>query len=485
MSLTVAIIGRPNVGKSTLFNRLVGRRTALVDDLPGVTRDRRVGQARFGGLRFTVIDTAGLEEAAAETLPGRMRDQTARALAEADLALLVVDARAGITPHDRHFAQWLRRSGKPVLVIANKCEGRAGDAGLAESHGLGLGDPIPLSAEHGEGLADLAEALLPFLPDEEAGQTEEAEPEAEREPDFAVATAEGEGEDPAERESAEAAAAEAAAALRPVRLAIVGRPNVGKSTLVNALLGEERVLTGPEPGITRDAIEVAWRWRDRPVVLIDTAGLRRRANITSRLEKIAAADTIEAVRLAEIAILVLDAEAILDRQDLTIARHVLDEGRALVVAVNKWDQVAEPAVALRRLRDRLETSLPQARGLATVTISALKGRRLGELMEAVLQAHGVWNRRVPTGPLNRWLAAAVEAHPPPLVDGKRPKLRYVTQVKARPPTFALWGGRAVELPDTYLRYLVNGLREAFDLPGVPVRVLMRRSKNPYTGGEAR
>ncbi len=457
MPFTVAILGRPNVGKSTLFNRLVGRRTALVDDRPGVTRDRRVGEARFGGLAFTVIDTAGLEEAFDDSLAARMRVQTERALGEADLVLLLIDARSGLTPLDRHFAQWLRRCDKPLLLVANKCEGRAGAGGFTEAYELGLGEPIPISAEHGEGLADLAEAILPFL---EAA----APPEPQPEPAGPEAMPES--------ETAEAAA-------RPIRLAIVGRPNVGKSTLANALLGEERMLTGPEPGVTRDAVMVDWQWRGRPIRLIDTAGMRRRANVSDKLERLAVADAEEAVRLAEVVMLVLDAEAILDRQDLTIARHVLDEGRALLIAVNKWDAVADPAAALARLADRLETSLPQARGLPTVTISALKRRRLDELMDAVLRVHEIWNRRIPTAALNRWLATALDSHPPPAPQGRRLKLRYMTQVKARPPTFALWGSRVEDLPDSYLRFLVNGLREAFDLPGVPVRLLLRRGKNPY------
>jgi len=445
---TVAIIGRPNVGKSTLFNRLVGRRMALVDDTPGVTRDRRVGHADLAGSGFTVIDTAGLEEADPDTLAGRMRQQTERAVTEADVALLLIDARAGITPLDRAFARWLRRGETPAILVANKCEGRASEGGFYEAYELGLGEPVPISAEHGEGLADLAEALMPHL------------------------------------EAAEAAGAEAGAEAPepPIQLAVVGRPNVGKSTLVNAFLGEERLLTGPEPGITRDAIAVDWTWAGRRLRLIDTAGLRRRARIEQRLEKISTADTMRAVRLAHVVIMVVEAGAILEKQDLTIARHVIDEGRALVVAVNKWDLVEDHAAALARLRDRLETSLPQVRGIPTVTVSALRGQRLDRLMDAVLRAYDMWNTRVGTGPLNRWLAEMVAAHPPPVVQGRRLKLRYATQVKARPPTFALWTSRPGELPESYLRYLVNGLREAFDLPGVPVRVHLRKGKNPYVEG---
>jgi GTP-binding protein len=447
----VAIIGRPNVGKSTLFNRLVGRRLALVDDTPGVTRDRRVGHAELAGSGFTVIDTAGLEEADADTLAGRMRRQTERAVTEADVALLLIDARAGITPLDQAFARWLRRGGTPAVLVANKCEGRAGGGGFYEAYELGLGEPVPISAEHGEGLADLAEALMPHLQAAEAAEAAGAAPGAE-------------------------------AAEPPIQLAVVGRPNVGKSTLVNAFLGEERLLTGPEPGITRDAIAVDWTWAGRRLRLVDTAGLRRRARIEQRLEKISTADTMRAVRLAHVVIMVVEAEAILEKQDLTIARHVIDEGRALVVAVNKWDLVEDHTAALARLRDRLETSLPQVRGIPTVTVSALRGQRLDRLMDAVLRAYDVWNTRIGTGPLNRWLAGMVEAHPPPVVQGRRLKLRYATQVKARPPTFALWTSRPGELPESYLRYLVNGLREAFDLPGVPIRMHLRKGRNPYAEG---
>ena len=449
MAFTVAIVGRPNVGKSTLFNRLVGRRAALVDDVPGVTRDRRVGTASLGGLSFTTIDTAGFEDASGDMLEARMRRQTERAMAESDVVLLLIDARTGVTPLDRVFAQELRRQDKPVILAANKCEGRAGAAGLYEAFELGLGEPLGISAEHGEGLADLVEALIPFA---EAA------------------------------EEAEASAAETRpAAERVIQLAIVGRPNVGKSTLVNALLGDERMLVGPEPGITRDSIAVDWVYRDRPIRLVDTAGLRRRARITERLERISAADTLSAVRMANVVVLVVEAGAILDRQDLTIARLAIDEGRAMVVAINKWDLVADSAEALGRLRHRLETSLPQVRGVPTVTVSALKGRRLDALMDAVVHIYDVWNRRLATGPLNRWLAGMTEGHPPPMAQGRRVKLRYITQIKARPPTFALWVNRPDDLSESYQRYLVNGLRDAFDIPGVPIRLLLRKTRNPYAG----
>jgi GTP-binding protein len=445
MPFTVAIVGRPNVGKSTLFNRLVGRREAIVEATPGVTRDRRVGEAKLADLRFQVIDTAGLDEAQDESLEARMRAQTEQALAEADLALLLVDARAGVTPLDQHFANWLRRGATPIVLVANKCEGRASEAGLYDAYSLGLGEPVAISAERGEGLADLYAALAPRI--ETAGLAEAAEAEV------------GDG---------------------VVQLAIVGRPNVGKSTLVNRLIGDERMLTGPEPGVTRDAIAIEWTYADRRLRLVDTAGLRRRAQVVERLEKLSVEKTLRAIRFAQVVVLVLDAEAMLERQDLTIARMVEEEGRALVIAANKWDLVADRKAALARLRDRLETSLPQLKGVPCVTLSALTGRNLDRLMETVFGAYDRWNRRVPTSVLNDWLNDVLERHPPPAPRGRRLRLRYITQAKARPPTFALFVSRPKELPDSYLRYLTNGLREAFDLPGVPIRILLRRGRNPYT-----
>ncbi len=443
MALTVAIIGRPNVGKSTLFNRLVGQRLALVDDTPGVTRDRREGEAALGDLRFRVIDTAGLDEAEPGSLGARTQEQTARALAGADVALFLIDARAGLTPLDRHFADWLRRGKVPVVLVANKVEGRAGGNGRFEAYALGLGEPIAISAEHGEGMAELYAALAPF---------------------------------------AEAPAAEAAGEReRPLQLAVIGRPNVGKSTLVNRLLGEERVLTGPEAGITRDAIATLWHWRGRAVRLIDTAGLRRRPKVEEKLEKLSVADTLRAVRFAEVVVLVVDATQGIEKQDLAIAEMVEEEGRALVLAVNKWDAVEDKQAALRRLRDRLETSLPQLQGLRLVTLSALSGAGLAKLMPAVIETHEAWNRRIPTPRLNRWLAHVQERHPPPLVSGRRLKLRYMAQANIRPPTFALFASKPGELPETYRRYLVNLLREDFDLPGVPIRMMLRKGKNPYAG----
>jgi GTP-binding protein len=448
---TVAIVGRPNVGKSTLFNRLVGRREALVDDAPGMTRDRREGEAHLGGLAFTLIDTAGLEEAEAASLEGRMLAQTERAIADADLVLFLIDARAGLTPLDRHFADRIRKHGKPTVLVANKCEGRGGEAGLLEAFALGLGDPVPISAEHGEGMGDLYDALAAHAP---------ALPETEAE-------------------------AEGASAAGPLRLAVVGRPNVGKSTLVNGLIGDERVLTGPEPGVTRDAVTVTWEYDGRPVALIDTAGLRRKARVIERLERLSTRDTLNAVRFAHVVVLVIDATEIepvtggLHKQDLTIARQVVEEGRALVVAANKWDLVDDRARVRARIEEGLVGSLAQVRGVPLVLVSALQGEGLKRLMAAVFAIAERWNRRVPTNALNRWLAEMVERHPPPMVKGRRIRLRYLTQVNVRPPSFALFVSRPVELPGAYRRYLVNGLRDVFDLEGVPIRLMMRKGKNPY------
>jgi GTP-binding protein len=446
MSFTVAIIGRPNVGKSTLFNRLAGRPLALVDDTPGVTRDRREGEGRIADLKFRLIDTAGLEEAAPESLGGRMRTQTEGALAEADVAVLVIDARAGLTPLDRHFARWLRRGGKPVVLVANKAEGRQVIAELDEAYSLGLGDPVAISAQHGEGLGELYERLQAY--------SFEADPEEPAEP-------------PDEK---------------PLQLAIVGRPNVGKSTLVNRLLGEERMLTGPEPGITRDAIAVDWAWHGRAVRLVDTAGLRRRSRIEHRLERLSTADTRRAVGFAGTVILVLDALQPLERQDLTIANLVAEEGRALVLALNKWDAVGDREASLKRVRERLETALPQLQGVGLVPVSGLKGSGLDKLMDAVFAADAVWNRRVSTAALNRWLAMIQERHPPPLVGARRLRLRYMTQVNTRPPSFALFASKPGELPESYRRYLVNALRQDFELPGTPIRMMLRKGENPYAGG---
>ncbi len=441
MASTVALIGRPNVGKSTLFNRLVGRRLAIVDERPGVTRDRREGEGRLFDLNFRVIDTAGLEEVAAESLEGRMRQQTERAVAEAEAVLFLIDARAGVTPLDEHFANWLRRTGKPIVLVANKCEGAAAEGGLLEAHGLGFGEPVALSGEHGLGLDELHERLTPLL------ATEDQE--------------------------------EKVAADDSLQLAIVGRPNVGKSTLVNQLLGEERMLTGPEAGITRDSIAIPWSYKGRPIRLVDTAGLRRRAKVTDKLEKLSAADTLRVVDFAQVVVLLLDAELGLEKQDLTIARRVVDEGRALVIGVNKWDACADRQAAMGAIRDRLERSFPQTRGIPVVTLSALDGKGVDRLMQAVTAAYEVWNKRVPTAALNRWLEEVVAAHPPPAPGGRRVRLKYITQARNRPPTFAVACSRPDALPDSYLRYLENALRQDFDLPGTPIRIHMRRSRNPY------
>jgi len=452
----IAIVGRPNVGKSTLFNRLVARRLALVDDTPGLTRDRREGRARLGQLRFRVIDTAGFEDAAESSLEARMRRQTETAAARADLVLFVVDAREGVTALDRAFARVLRRLGARVLLVANKCEGKAGLAGLAEAHGLGFGDPVPVSAEHAEGFDLLQAALRAALPDVAAGISDE-------ETDIATL--------PPEQ--------------RPIRLAIVGRPNVGKSTLVNRLLGEDRMLTGPEAGITRDAIETEWSWRGRPLRLVDTAGLRRKARVDDRLERMATADTLRVIRESQVVALVIDATQGLEKQDLQIARLAVEEGRALVIVANKWDLVDDPQAALRALRERLEMSLPQVRGIRFATVSALHGRKLDTLLQAVFAAFDVWNIDLPTSKLNRWLEGATTAHPPPAVQGRRPRLRFCRQTTTRPPTVALFGNKLVSLPDDYLRYLENSLRDSFDLPGTPIRFVLRQTENPYDDGARR
>jgi GTPase len=440
MSFAVAILGRPNVGKSTLFNRLVGRRLALVDDTPGVTRDRREGEGRIADLTFRVVDTAGLEEAVSGSLADRMQEQTERALADADVAVLVIDAREGVTAADRHFADRVRRSGKPVVLLANKAEGRAGLPAIAEAYRLGLGDPVPVSAEHGEGLGELYDRLEPFS---RQGEPAPSGPE------------------------------------RPLQLAIVGRPNVGKSTLVNRVVGEERMLTGPEAGITRDAIAIDWIWQGHPLRLVDTAGLRRKPRVEGKLEQLSVGDALRSIRFAETVILVMDALQPLERQDLTIARLVENEGRALVLALNKWDAVDEPAALLKHLRERVSVSLPQLQGIAVVPVSALTGYGLDALMKAVTAAGEVWNRRVATADLNRWLATVQQRHPPPLVAGRRLRLRYVTQVNTRPPTFVLFASKPSELPDSYRRYLVNALRREFDLPGTPIRMMLRKGNNPY------
>ena len=453
MSFTVAIVGRPNVGKSTLFNRLVGKRLALVDDLPGVTRDRREAQARLGDLTFTAIDTAGLEQAAPESLTARMQGQTEAAIAAADAVMFLIDARAGSTPADRAFANLVRKSGKPALLIANKSEGRAGEAGFLEAYELGLGEPIAISAEHGEGLADLYAGLRAALPDATAPSTERGDVHGDFEP--------------------------AAADCKPIRNAVVGRPNCGKSTLVNQLLGEDRLLTGPEAGITRDAIAVDLRWRDRSFRVHDTAGLRRRARIEEKLEKLSVADALHAVRFAEVVVLLMDAQKPFEEQDLRIADLIEREGRALVIGINKWDLAERRPGAIKSLRAEADHWLPQVKGVPIVAVSGLTGEGLDRLMQAVVGAHAVWNRRVATSALNRWLGEVTASHPPPAASGRRIRLDYITQPKSRPPSFVLFTSRADALPDAYRRYLVNSLRETFDLPGTPIRLALREKQNPY------
>lgn len=454
MSFTVAIVGRPNVGKSTLFNRLVGRRLALVDDRPGVTRDRREGSARLGDIEFTVIDTAGLEDAAAESLSGRMQAQTEAAIAEADAIFFLIDARSGPLPADRGFADLVRRSGKPTIVVANKSEGRAGEAGALEAYALGLGEPIAISAEHGEGLADLYDALRAALPDATA-------PPAEEEADE------------------ESTLAESGVEPRVIRVAVVGRPNVGKSTLINRLLGEERLLTGPEAGITRDAIAVPLAWHGQHFRIYDTAGLRRRSKVEEKLEKLSVADALNAIRFAEVVVVLMDSERPFEDQDMRIADLVEREGRALVIGMSKTDLVEKRPGTMTKLRDEIDHRLPQVKGVPLVAISGVTGEGLDRLMRAVVESHAVWNRRIPTSALNRWLGEALAEHAPPAVAGRRLKLNYITQPKARPPSFILSCTRADAVPDAYKRYLVNGLRGAFDLPGTPIRLTLREKENPY------
>jgi GTPase len=443
MAFTIAIVGRPNVGKSTLFNRLVGRNQALVDATPGVTRDRIEGAARIGPVTFRAIDTAGVLEGDEQSLEGRLRRQTSSALAEADLAVMLIDAKSGLTALDRHVADWLRRQDKPVILVANKCEGLAAASFATEAWALGLGPPVPISAQQGEGMADLAEALIEATTDHVPAEEPGAQPP-------------------------------------PLRLAVAGRPNVGKSSLINRLLQDERLLTGPEPGLTRDAVAIRWQWQGREIELVDTAGLRRKARIApDSLERMSGKAALGALRRAEIVLLLVDASAPLENQDLAIANLAVEAGRGLVVAANKWDLVPEPEVALRTLRERIETKLPQLKGVTFLPISVRTGKGLERLLPAVVRAHERWSRRVATGPLNRWLQEALEAHPPPIAKGRRVKIRYATQVTTRPPTFVLFVSQADALSDAYLRYLANGLRTAFDLPGVPLRLTCRTGDNPY------
>ncbi|MBJ6370674.1 ribosome biogenesis GTPase Der [Sedimentitalea arenosa] len=474
MSFTLAIVGRPNVGKSTLFNRLVGKRLALVDDTPGVTRDLREGAARLGDLRFTVIDTAGLEEATDDSLQGRMRRLTERAVDMADICLFMIDARTGVTPTDQTFAEILRKRSAHVILAANKAEGSAADAGVIEAYALGLGEPIRMSAEHNEGLNDLYTQLMP-LADEFADRAESDAPETDVDVDL--------DEDEAETDAVPVPTRD-----KPLQVAVVGRPNAGKSTLINRILGEDRLLTGPEAGITRDAISLTTDWVGPdgdavPMRIFDTAGMRRKAKVQEKLEKLSVSDGLRAVKFAEVVVVLLDAAIPFEQQDLRIADLAEREGRAVVVAVNKWDIEEDKQAKLRDLRESFERLLPQLRGAPLVTVSAKTGRGLDRLHGAIMRAHAVWNRRVPTAALNRWLSGMLEQHPPPAPQGKRIKLRYMTQAKTRPPGFVVMCSHPDKMPASYSRYLVNGLREDFDMPGTPIRLHLRSQNdaNPYKG----
>jgi GTP-binding protein len=449
MPVTVAIVGRPNVGKSTLFNRLAGKRLAIVDDTPGVTRDRALAPSNLGGLELLLIDTAGFDKGSAGSLTARMAEQTKTAIKDADVCLFVIDAREGLTTGDEIVADALRRSGKPVILAANKSEGKSHRSFEAESLALGFGEPVALSAEHGIGLAELREALAPFADDDQDTQQSQAAEDAEPK-------------------------------IRPLRLAIVGRPNVGKSSLLNRLIGEERALTSPDAGTTRDAVLAEWRWGERDIVMHDTAGLRKKARVSEKLEQMSTRATLHAVRFADCVILVMDAQEALEKQDLAIADLIAREGRAVVLVANKWDAVKNPQVARKELRERTDRLVPQIAGATIIGLSALTGEGVERLMPAVIEADRLWNTRVPTAALNRFLEEALARHAPPAVRGRRIRIRYMTQAKARPPTFVLFGNQLSALPEDYLRYLTNGLRSAFGLPGTPIRILLRSSKNPYT-----
>ena len=453
---TIAITGRPNVGKSTLFNRLTRTRAALVSDMPGLTRDRRSGEAEIGRHKVTILDTAGLEEADSGTIADRMRKQSEVALQQADLVLFVIDARAGITPADEAFARIVRASGRPVVLVANKCEGRAAEAGFYEAYKLGLGDPVAVSAEHGEGLGDLQNDIMGAL-----GLADDDGREAALD-----------GPESPDGEDLESPA-------RPLRVAIVGRPNAGKSTLVNALLGEDRMITGPEPGLTRDSVSTDFVWGGRKIRLFDTAGLRRKAKVTEAAEKLATSDAVRAINFAEVVVLLIDAERAIEHQDLTIGELVTEEGRALVIAINKWDKVEDKEKRLRELRDMVAISLAQVQGVQVVAISALAENGLDKLMKAVFKASDTWNKRVSTSQLNRWLEEALARHSPPAASGRRIKIRYMTQPSTRPPSFIAFCSKPADLPKSYIKYLTNSLRQAFDLPGVPIRFSLRKGENPY------
>jgi GTP-binding protein len=471
MSALVAIVGRPNVGKSTLFNRLVGRKIAIVDDTPGVTRDRREAEGRIGDLTFRILDTAGYEDRTDGSLENRMRQGTEIAIRDADVILFMIDARAGVTPLDERFAQVLRKSGKDVHLIANKAEGRAADAGLIEAYSLGFGEPVALSAEHGLGLADL-HAIISKAVEVEAPPA----PLPEEMPEVDIDLPEDDGsteEGPALRWNPH----------RYLNVAIVGRPNAGKSTLINTMVGEERLLTGPEAGITRDSIMVPWEWEGRTINLVDTAGIRRKSRVETKLEKLAVTDSLRSIQYAEIVVLLLDATVPFEKQDLALADLVYREGRAMVIAVNKWDLIEDKQKALAELRAKCDELLPQARGVPLVTISGLQGRNIDRLMSAIFAIERSWNTHISTAKLNRWLGAVVERHPPPAVSGRRLKLRYMTQAKMRPPSFIIFASRSDAMPTSYLRYLMNSMRETFDMPGTPIRLWLRSGKNPYAKAE--
>ncbi len=493
MSLKLAIVGRPNVGKSTLFNRLAGKRIALVDDQPGVTRDRKEAAGSLAGLPLTLVDTAGFEDVNDGSLEARMRAQTEAAIAEADFVLFLIDARAGVTVMDERFAEVLRRADIPVIIAANKCEGKAGVPGLYEAFKLGFGEPVPLSAEHGEGFAELFTAFRTALGEERLAAAYAAEEDAETDAQTEDILAKLEGinvDDPHLTDADLAALLEAAGivddtpeppelAKRPIRLAIVGRPNAGKSTLINTLLQADRLLTGPEAGITRDSVSIDWEWNGRQIRLVDTAGLRKRAKVQERLERMSTGETVRSLKYADIVALVMDAGEALEKQDLQIADLALREGRGLVLVLSKWDQVAKPDETLHALRERLARLLPNAGNPPLVPLSGLTGKRVDKLMPAVAEVHDNWAAKVKTGDLNRWLRFAVEKHPPPTVHGKPIKPRYMAQMKARPPTFVLIASRGEQMPEQYKRYLVNGIREAFGMNGVPIRIFVRQGSNPY------
>ncbi|MBX2834957.1 MAG: ribosome biogenesis GTPase Der [Micavibrio sp.] len=466
---TLALVGRPNVGKSTLFNRLLGKKLAIVDDRPGVTRDWREAEGWIFDRQIRIIDTAGLEEAFDDSIQGRMRQQTEHALKSADAVVFMIDGRSGVTPLDEHFAQWLRRQKKPVILAVNKGENeRAIATAFAESYSLGLGDPVCISAEHGVGIEDIYDALTPYFPEEE----EDAEDERG---DFDnlgdIDEIEGDVNFEFSQEDIDPD--------KPIKIAIVGRPNVGKSTLLNAIVQDQRVMTGPEAGITRDAIAVDWEYDDRKFKLVDTAGMRKKSKVQDVIEKMSVEDSMRAIRLAQIVILVIDGSAPMEKQDVQIAAHVIEEGRALLVAVNKWDKVDEKDDKLDDLMHKFETSLAQVRDLPWQTTSALNGRNINKLLDRAIWVYGVWNKRIKTAGLNRWLAKMESQNPAPLIGGRSNRLKYITQIKTRPPTFALWCARPEKLPDAYKRFLINGLRKDYDIPGVPIRLLVRKSKNPY------